>query len=710
MGDYPESFRCPLSRSLMRDPVTAADGHSYERPNIEEWFAKRPGSGLTSPVTGLRLTSRALVPNITLRKSMQEFFVQQKKQHRAWKNGGGGAGGGGVEKASKAGPSGLWNIPEERLELGELIDKGSFGEVRRGVLVGDDGEKIPVAVKLLLVQTQAEERDMFEKELQVLHRAAMRCQHACRLYGTCVKGGKLALVMKLYAQSLDRLMRKQPQRRFAPPDAVRYSLEMARAIAELHACAIIIQDLKPPNILLDEFENIVVADFGLSAVIEGTRLGTRTVKGTFNYMAPEAFDPIGHGGLTVKADCWSWACCVIELFSGRPPWENDRMAVIMQKVLVGKRVPEIPREVPPQLADVLRRCFAPKANSRPSFMEMLPVLQAVHSGANAGGAAAMSAPAAQLRGLQMNPAKTAVNPAAVDRARQAEPGRQQGRYEGKNVGQWVEERKRDRNAYTGGRGPARGADRKPEQQHQQEEGDTAAPLKLPQDWIEYKDPKTGRPYYYNKLTKKTVWQLPRELEQPRTDAAPRLQPARAGGAGARLQPAAERRVGWAAEEVAATAQQQDSSGARLNLSKAHAAFPAVGGGGGRLFNARPGAAAPGEVSRGGSDPLKTAQLARTAQRMAAMLATSSGESSMRSNGSSSGPGSSTTEEHSSSSSAPRSATSVSELKGETRKCQSLLRGVENEMQRLRDAKTEAVRTGYAFLLLSLDPINRFRPC
>ena len=24
--------------------------------------------------------------------------------------------------------------------------------------------------------------------------------------------------------------------------------------------------------------------------------GTRTVKGTFNYMAPEAFDPIGHGG------------------------------------------------------------------------------------------------------------------------------------------------------------------------------------------------------------------------------------------------------------------------------------------------------------------------------------------------------------------------------------------------------------------------------
>jgi hypothetical protein len=37
---------------------------------------------------------------------------------------------------------------------------------------------------------------------------------------------------------------------------------------------------------------------------------------------------------------------------------------------------------------------------------------------------------------------------------------------------------------------------------------------------------------------------------------------------------------------------------------------------------------------------------------------------------------------------------VSELKAETRKCQSQLRDVESEMQLLRDAKTEAVRTGY----------------
>ena len=33
------SFLCPIGREIMRDPVTCADGHSYERDNIERWLA-----------------------------------------------------------------------------------------------------------------------------------------------------------------------------------------------------------------------------------------------------------------------------------------------------------------------------------------------------------------------------------------------------------------------------------------------------------------------------------------------------------------------------------------------------------------------------------------------------------------------------------------------------------------------------------------------
>jgi hypothetical protein len=64
-----DSFQCPLTMEMMRDPVMTADGQTYERAAIEEWFAlgKR-----TSPLTGEELPSTNLLPNIALRKVIRE--------------------------------------------------------------------------------------------------------------------------------------------------------------------------------------------------------------------------------------------------------------------------------------------------------------------------------------------------------------------------------------------------------------------------------------------------------------------------------------------------------------------------------------------------------------------------------------------------------------------------------------------------------------
>lgn len=48
----------------MMDPVTAADGHTYERAAIEGWLA----GNNTSPVTGNVLANRALVSNLVARE------------------------------------------------------------------------------------------------------------------------------------------------------------------------------------------------------------------------------------------------------------------------------------------------------------------------------------------------------------------------------------------------------------------------------------------------------------------------------------------------------------------------------------------------------------------------------------------------------------------------------------------------------------------
>lgn len=53
----PSSFMCPLTGGMMRDPVVAADGVTYERAAINEWLQRRD----VSPVTGMPLSSRCVL-------------------------------------------------------------------------------------------------------------------------------------------------------------------------------------------------------------------------------------------------------------------------------------------------------------------------------------------------------------------------------------------------------------------------------------------------------------------------------------------------------------------------------------------------------------------------------------------------------------------------------------------------------------------------
>ena len=64
-----DSFQCPLTMEVMRDPVITVDGQTYERTEIEKWFAL---GNRTSPLTGEELPSTNLLPNIALRKAIRE--------------------------------------------------------------------------------------------------------------------------------------------------------------------------------------------------------------------------------------------------------------------------------------------------------------------------------------------------------------------------------------------------------------------------------------------------------------------------------------------------------------------------------------------------------------------------------------------------------------------------------------------------------------
>lgn len=68
-GTIPHHFFCPILQDVMIDPVKTVDGMTYDRPGIERWFTMSS----TSPLTGLPLASKALVPHVTLRDQIQAF-------------------------------------------------------------------------------------------------------------------------------------------------------------------------------------------------------------------------------------------------------------------------------------------------------------------------------------------------------------------------------------------------------------------------------------------------------------------------------------------------------------------------------------------------------------------------------------------------------------------------------------------------------------
>jgi Mg-chelatase subunit ChlD len=78
----PHEFICPITTTLMVDPVLAVDGHSYERTAIEKWFKNHPagdrGGRVLSPMTNKPLKSLNLIPNITLRKLIQDHAAKAK--------------------------------------------------------------------------------------------------------------------------------------------------------------------------------------------------------------------------------------------------------------------------------------------------------------------------------------------------------------------------------------------------------------------------------------------------------------------------------------------------------------------------------------------------------------------------------------------------------------------------------------------------------
>lgn len=281
-------------------------------------------------------------------------------------------------------------IEPSKLKLRHRIGRGPFGDVWLAThhqSTEDYDEYHEVAIKMLHPIKEDNMRIVLEK-LEDMFRKCQGVRGVCWLHGTSIISGKICIIMKLYEGSVGDKMAQIKGGKLALSDVLRYGIGLAAGVFELHSKGILVLNLKPSNVLLDENDQAILGDFGIPYLLLGIPLissdMTRRI-GTPNYMAPEQWQPEVQGPISFETDSWGFGCSIVELLTGVRPWGGKSVDEISDSVVRRQEKPDIPSGLPPAIENLLLGCFEYDLRSRPLIMDILNVFKSLQNAISSGG-------------------------------------------------------------------------------------------------------------------------------------------------------------------------------------------------------------------------------------------------------------------------------------------------------------------------------------
>lgn len=156
--------------------------------------------------------------------------------------------------------------------------------------------------------------------------------------------------------------------------AVKYVMDVARAIDYAHSHGVVHRDLKPANVLIDEHDRVVITDFGLAKQMgaEQGLTATGATLGTPSYMSPEQAS-----GKTqaqgVATDVYAMGAILFALLTGKPPFQAESvMQTIMQVIhRPAPLVRQLQANIHVDLETIVGKCLEKQANLRYSTASQL---------------------------------------------------------------------------------------------------------------------------------------------------------------------------------------------------------------------------------------------------------------------------------------------------------------------------------------------------
>ncbi|KAA9381504.1 protein kinase [Microbispora cellulosiformans] len=258
------------------------------------------------------------------------------------------------------------------LRTGDPAQVGPYRLVRRlgeggmGVVyLGEAPDGTRVAVKLLhhTIAADPDFRRRFRREVEAAKRVARFCTAA--VLDAEVDGETVYLVTEYVpGPTLREAVERDGPLRGSSLDGL--AVSVATALRAVHAAGIIHRDLKPGNVLLSPMGPKVI-DFGVAHVTD-TGTHSSAVVGTPAFMSPEQFDG---SALTPASDVFAWAGTVAYAATGRAPFGNGPLPVVLNQVINGE--PRLDGLDGP-LRPLIERALAKDPAVRPTVPEILDAL------------------------------------------------------------------------------------------------------------------------------------------------------------------------------------------------------------------------------------------------------------------------------------------------------------------------------------------------
>jgi eukaryotic-like serine/threonine-protein kinase len=217
-----------------------------------------------------------------------------------------------------------------------------------------------VALKVIEPSAPAYVHDALNREAGYLALLGTHPHIVTLLQATTLPDGRPALVLEACPSSIAAAVRAN---RITVPEAVSVAIKVAGALETAHRATLVHCAVRPGNVLLTEFGQPVLGDFG--AAVTTDEQAVVAVHETTSHTAPELL--LGEAP-TAATDVYSLTSTLYEMVTGRAPfraYDGESPAAVSLRIINGGIHPVVAADVPLELSDLLVWGMNPDPAERP---------------------------------------------------------------------------------------------------------------------------------------------------------------------------------------------------------------------------------------------------------------------------------------------------------------------------------------------------------